>query len=233
MDALRTSTSQEQPLQASKWLKVPVLLDEQEMQQLFNDLGTIHLYLCGTVRSMDSGELRIDDFLKHYADYIENLKKGIAPLAASYQPWFCPAITREIDALYSIPVGNNQQLIRIAKPIVQMQALSIDYSPLDQTFRTMVYSTHSIPWGIQFSYPQLYKDGVTQQILSTRDFSDTPNSQLFHSIQRWMRQHTIPTPFYAEGKLQNVPVRLGKKCLSWIKNHPSLISKGISVRVSI
>jgi hypothetical protein len=57
-----------------------------------------------------------------------------------------------------------------------------------------------------------------------------PNTVLFHQIQRWMRGATIPTPFLVDGKGVNVPLRLGKRCLSWINTHAQLKAKGIRVK---
>lgn len=230
MSALRVGTSQEQPLQAAKWLKVPVLLDESEMQQLFNDLGDFELYLCGTVRPKGQEQLDRKDFLKHYAEYIHSLKRGVLPASANYQQWFCPVMTAEREALYALPINDTQQLVRVARPIVQLQAHAIDYSPVDKKFRSLVYGLESIPWGIQFSYPQIYQDRDSKEIESTRQGVETKNSLLFQAIQRWMRQHTVPTPFFVEEKWHNVPMRLGKNCFSWINQHPQLIVKGIKVK---
>lgn len=230
MQELRLSTSKEPPLQTSKWLKVPVLLDVQEMEELFKSLGAFYLFLCGAVLQKDQGELSQNDFLHQYGSYIDNLKQGILPSIESFKNWFSPAMTVTTEALYSIPVGDGQHLIRISKPVVQMQAHMMDYSPIDKKFRSMVFGSESIPWGIQFSFPQLFQDPVTKQVDATKNTSDFPNYQLFHAIQKWIRQNTLPTPFIAEEELQNVPIRIGKSCLSWINHHPQLVKKGIRVK---
>lgn len=230
MQELRVSTSSEPPLQTSKWLKVPVLLDAEEMEGLLNSLGTHYLFLCGAVRPKGKGFLSQSEFLQHYAGYIDNLKEGILPPIDSYKNWFSPAMTVTTEALYSIPIGEGQEIVRVAKPVVQMQAHMMDYSPIDKKFRSMIYGSESIPWGIQFSYPQLFQDPVTKQVESTKNTPDFPNYHLFHALQKWVRQNTIPAPFFVEGVLHNVPMRLGKKCLSWINRHPQLVKKGISVK---
>jgi hypothetical protein len=48
-------------------------------------------------------------------------------------------------------------------------------------------------------------------------------------MQQWVRSHTIATPFEVEGKKVNVPIRLGKECLSRINSHPQLQAKGLRV----
>ena len=169
-------------------------------------------------------------FLAHYKSYIEELKSGRSPDPMNYRPLFSPAMTTTTEALFTIPIGVNQQIVRICKPIIQLQAHQINYSSVDGKFHPMVFGPDSISWGVQFSYPQLYQDPVTKEVTSVKDGDAFPNTPLFHTLQKWMRQHTVPTPFLVDGKAINVPMRLGKECFSWIDSHPQLIKKGISVK---
>lgn len=230
MTPLRFSTPSEQPLQASKWLTVPAMLETSEFEHLLEALGDFALYLCGTVTLRDQGILPKKTFLEHYQAYIDLLKAGNIPEPASLQPWFSPAMTATTEALYAIPVASDKQLIRIATPVVQLQAHNIAYSPVDKKFRSMVFGTDNISWGIQFSYPQQYLDATTNDVIHMKNLPDYPNNQLFRELQKWMRQHTIPTPFLADNILQNVPMRIGKQCLPWINLHPQLINKEIKVK---
>ena len=84
--------------------------------------------------------------------------------------------------------------------------------------------------GIQFSYPHLYQDPLTRNVETIRNTPEYPNTELFHLLQKWMRQHTIPTPLIAEEKLINIPIRIGKLCLTWINKHAQLISKDIYIK---
>lgn len=229
MNTLRISTFEELPLQASKWLQIQVLIDFDEMTHLFDFLKPFSLFVCGAVTPYGQGEITQDDFLKHYNDYVNALKIGSLPAVESYQKWFTLAMTASPDALYTIPIDHNQ-LIRIAKPIIQMQAHTIDYSPFDKKFRSMVHGSNVITWGIQFSYPQLYQDPITKQVITIRNDPEFPNSELFNKLQKWIRQYTTPTPFIVENKMTNVPIRLGKNC-TWINRHPKLIEKGITVKL--
>lgn len=232
MTSLRISTPKEPPFQASKWLSIQALLDIEEMNDLLLALPSFYLFLCGTPRKLNQTVYPHEEFLERYSQYINSLKKGHLPEPPTYQPWFAPAMSTTPEALFTVPVGNDQQIIRISKPVVQLQSHTLDYSPIDKKFRPMVFGADSIPWGIQFSYPQLYQNPVTKQPEQVKSTPEFPNTALFHQLQRWMRQHTIPTPFIAEGILTNVPMRLGKKCLSWINAHPKLVSKNISVAIT-
>ena len=233
MILLRQSTTTERPLQASKWLDFPALVSPNELANLFKFLeesNPFFLYSCGVVCSKGKGALQKDELLSTYEAYIHQLMHGQTPDPAIYRKVFSPAMTLSTDALFTIPVIDDRQIIRVSKPVIQLQAHNIDYSPVDKKFHSMVFGLDSIAWGIQFSYPQLYLDNETGEVEIIKKSQAFPNSALFQLLQKWMRQHTIPTPFIAEGQLINVPMRLGKECLSWINRHPQLIQNKISVK---
>lgn len=234
MNDLRQSTSSEKPLQASKWLQSQALLSKNELTNLFKfletSLGTLYLYYCGAVCSKEKGATSKEEFLETYGAYIQSLMDGKEPDLSLYRSLLSPSLTITTDALYTIPVGEDRQIIRISRPVIQMQAHNIDYSTVDKKFHSMVFGSDSIAWGIQFSYPQLFQDNETRQVEQVKKGKAFPNTELFQLLQKWMRQNTIPTPFIADGKAVNVPMRLGKECLPWINLHSQLIKKSISVK---
>jgi hypothetical protein len=232
---VRQSTTLEQPLQASKWLKVQALISGNECAHLFQFLeetvGSFFLYSCGVVCNKEKGAIDKQEFLDFYGAYIHSLMSDKIPDLALYRGLFSPVMTMTTDALFSIPVGEDREIIRVSKPVIQLQAHHMDYSTVDKKFHSMVFGIDSIAWGIQFSYPQLYQDTVTKEVEIIKRTKTYPNTVLFQRLQKWMRQYTIPTPFIAEGDVINVPMRLGKECFVWINQHPQLVQKNISVRV--
>lgn len=230
MHAMRQGSPAEGPLQASKWLSSQVLIDGDEMASLFEAIGPVLLYNCGIVNKQGEALINKDIFLKHYRQYIDELKSGVSPHASSFRPLFSLAMTTTTDSLFSIPLADGKEIVRIAKPIIQMQIHYLSYSTVDKKFHPMVFGLDSIAWGIQFSYPQLYQDSHTKMVENVKDTPEFPNTKVFQLLQKWIRNETIPTPFLAEEIATNVPMRLGKKCTSWINTHPDLIKKGISVR---
>jgi hypothetical protein len=227
---LRVSTpEQDPPLQAAKWLQIQMLLDDSEMEALFNELGEFFLFQVGSLLPKGAGAVSKGDFLKHYSSYIATLKAGEVPAPASYRPYFSCVLTNATDALYAFFVDDTHQLIRVTKPIVQLQAHSMHFSHDDHKFRPMVFGPDSIVWGVQFSYPQIVQDPIANDIIRASECDDFSNTKLFRAIQQWQRKNTVPTPFVFEGEQQNVPMRLGKKCFSWINSHPQLKSLGITV----
>lgn len=216
--------------QASKWLKCPLLIDANEMEALFHALGPFYIFEINRILKADEGALNKEDFLKGYHSYVTALQQGQLPEESLFRSLFSCVFTNTPEALYAVNVSPGQHLVRISAPVVQLQYHTVDYSAADGKFHSLTYGTDSIIWGIQFSYPQLYKDNRTQEIKQVINNAEFSNSKLFQSIQQWVRHHTEPTPFLVEGKKINVPVRLGKNCFPWINRHPQLIKKGISVQ---
>lgn len=230
MTALRQSSlAAEGPLKVSKYLSIQLLVDTHEMQDLLSALPEFVVANGSSVSEPGQGCQAPEAFLEVYRGYISTLKAGEIPTAESYRSRFYDMWTVNTDLLYAIPVGEDKQVIKACKPVVQLQAHSIGYSPIDGKFRPMVLGADAIPWGIQISYPQVFQDPKTAEIHKVDASENFPNTQFFKEIQRWVRSHTIPTPFVVDGQRTNVPMRLGKDCLSWISGHPQLKAKGIGI----
>lgn len=221
--------SDETAFQASKWLKIPVLLDGEEMAELFRELGDFLIFMTSSVTKCGEGMPSHAEFLDRYHAYVEALKIGKNSPEAQFRPFFSSCFTVSSDHLCLAHAGENKQLIRIAKPVIQLQAHLMDYSPMDKKFRSMMFGS-SISWGIQFSYPQIFQNPQTKQVDQVLKHADYPNGSLFRVLQKWIREHTIAVPFLVKGEKINASIRLGKKCLPWINRHSQLISKGIQVK---
>jgi hypothetical protein len=226
-DGLRLASGKEPQMEASKWLTVSALLDLEEMQQLFSALSPFHIYTTGNIVDRGKSEISLKDFLNIYAEYISDLKRGNFTENPQRSLIFSSVFSVDPDALYAIPIGQERQLARLYKPAVQLQPHAFVYSPLDGKFYSMVLGQNTISWGIQFSFPQLYQDPGTKEIIQVKN--NFKNTDLFHRIQKWMRQNTIPTPFQVSERQINAPMRLGKQCLPWINQHPGFSRHGILV----
>ncbi len=217
------------PLQASKWLDIPMLLDTDEMKKLLDELGDIFIVLTNGVVKKGEGFLSKEEFLDCYDAYVSALKNGLMPSDPRIRPYFSVAITNYLDPLYVINIDEHRQIIKADKPVLQMQQHRFSYSPADGKFHSMVFGQDNILWGVQFSYPQLFQDD-NYQVKSVRETSEFPNTALFKKLQRWSRSHTIATPFLIDNQLINAPIRLGKSCLPWINLHPQLVKLQFGVR---
>lgn len=227
----RTTTDpHEAPMQASKWLKCPMLISADEMADLLQKLSPFYFFITGSLVKPNQAQIPLESFLNCYRDYVSALMHGELPNEAACRSFFSSVMTVTSDAVYALQVEGGNQLIRLNKPVIQLQNHRLNYSEADQTFRSMTFGSEGIFWGIQFSYPQLYQDSKTKEIMPVELSDLFPNTQLFRTLQRWSRDHTIPAPFLIGGKKINVPVRLGKECLSWINAHPQLVQKGFQIQ---
>lgn len=218
---------QDIPMQASKWLKLQVLVERRSLEDLFQHLGDFEIYLTGKLTEKGGGIIAKEEFLDVYEKYICDLKQGQAPDERVFAPYFSCVLSATPEAVYALYTSTDQQIIRVAKPVIQMQAHTLDYSPRDGKLRSMVFGVDSVQWGIQFSYPQLYLEN--NEVVQALHQTEYPNTSLFKRLQEWVRTHTLPTPFEIEGKKQNAPVRIGQECFGWINTHPQLQKKGLRV----
>ena len=215
-------------LQVSKWLKVQVLLDGNEMQQLIQTLREVFFVVVSEPIKADEAIILPDVFLEKYNEYIDLLKQGHVPNPDQFRRFFSSALSSNLDTFYAIDAAG-KFLIKPKKPIVQLQAHHFFYSDLDGKFHPMVVSADSISWGLQISYPQLFQDPITRQVNKVTDSPDFPNTGMFAKLLKWMRSSTLPTPFEVKGVRVNSPIRIGKQSLAWIKNHPQLKQKEIQI----
>lgn len=229
--SIKKAESLDRPLEAAKWLQFPMMLSVEELEDLSAKLGPFHIVK--TLAKADIGKaiIPLEDFLALYKEYADTLMKGELPDPKRYKGPFSSVITQDLDALYSMPMDDpNFEVIKVKKPIIQMQYHTMTWSKEEGKFRSQLFGKDQFPWGLLFSYPQIILDPDTKEIVKA-DAEGFVNSRLFKTIQSWQREMTIPTPFLVAGKRINAPQRIGKKCLQWIGNHPSLKALDISIGV--
>lgn len=223
---LRISNPAEEGIyQGSKWLKLQVLCDASELASLFQKLEPFAIYPLTGLLSLDRIPLSKEFFLSSYSSWMETLQKGSLPSDLELRQVLACAMSREEDAFWLQKIGD-RYLVKISKPVVQVQAHFFTYSPIDGAFRPMSMGAGSIFWGLQFSFPQVYQNPKTMELLEPEE---SPNQDLFRQIRLWGREETRSAPFVVEGKKNQTPIRLGKQCFSWINRHPQLIEKQISI----
>lgn len=212
------------PYEASKWLKTACLLEVDEMASLLDTFGDVLISEVSRVVDHPSGFISKGDFLVCYQKYIEGLKSQEPLPEGTFAPYFSSVITYSKDALYALEAAPGKYLIRVEKPCLQLSHHKFAIS--EGEIHSGVHGKDCISWGILFSFPQLYLDPKTKEIIKVQDPVQFPNVNLYKLLTRWIRENTLPTPFEYEGKKMNASIRLGKKCVPWINQHPQLrISK--------
>lgn len=220
-----------EPLHVSKWLTCSVLLETQELQRLIAELPLFWIFSVGKLLGPEQGEISSSEFLEAYDAYMQSIKRGSLLPETAFQASFSTVWTCSLEALYAVYIDEEHKLIKPCRPVIQLQHHKMSYSKDDKKFRSMVFGVESIYWGLQFSYPQLYQDPQSLKVETVRESEAFPNTYLFHALQRWMRRHTIPTPFLVGEQIVNTPMRIGRECLPWIHHHPQLVQKDLRVVV--
>lgn len=229
----RISTpAQEGILRVSKWLKFQVLLNEEEMHALFSHLGSFSIYLVSGWVRREQASLSKEAFLSLYSRYVSYLKRGEVPPVEEFKIPFSSILTRTADLLYAQDVGQERYLIKALRPVIQLQAHHFFLSEVDYKYHPMVQSHESISWGLQISYPQIFQDPKSADFSKVTVCEAFPNSEFFILLTKWLRQHTLPTPFVYRGVQTYVPIRIGKQCVSWINCHPQLLKRKLGVKLS-
>lgn len=222
MTLLKIETVSKPPMEASKWLTCQLLIDEEELRSLFLELPSFRIFRTNKLLPLEQIELSHESFLSQYQTYIQTLRNGILPEEELYRDLFSSIFTVTSDLLYALPIGQSGYLVRVIKPVVQLQHHRLHYSKEEGKLRSKNFGPENITWGIQYSYPQLFKDADTEEVFKVRTDPNFPNTALFLGIQRWARNHTLPTPMIIQDKKNPQSFRLGKNCFSWINHHPQL-----------
>ena len=209
-------------MQATKWLKLPLFLDASELQALFDYLGQIAIIPLSGVFPKGKEELSFSNYIALYSQYLERLHKGdySDPDKKLITAW-----TLDPQDVEERQVATGF-LVKPLRPVIQVQPYWLNYSETDGKFHEMAFSKESLAWGLLFSFPQLFQESKTLDIVKVKE-PEFPNAGLFKALQRFSREATLPTPFTTPAGQVNFPARIGKKMLPQAALMPQLQSKGL------
>lgn len=222
----------DKPLEASLWLSLQALLSFEEMQELCHHLKPFHIVASGAIVEEGQEAIEIPCWLAFYKEYIDALSSGVCLEESTLRAPFSRAWSCDLTPFFGVAVQQQPKvrtLVRAASPIVQLQHCRIRYSSGDGKMHAMVLGRNTISWGLQWAFPQLYRDFPSGQIKKPRQENNN-NSLFFSKLQRWLRTNSLPTTFWVSGKKIATSLRLGQQCLSWIDKHPQLAAQGITLR---
>ncbi|MCB1107056.1 MAG: hypothetical protein KDK76_03055 [Chlamydiia bacterium] len=216
-------------MHASKWLSHRALLDSGEMGALLSALPTFSIYNVSEIVDLQKARISIEDFLVSYVDYAATIKAGLVPDEKYLKPYFSAAISASSRPLYAMKVKEGKYIIKVKEPVIQLSFHHFTFSHEQKAFHSMVHSRESVTWGLQFSYPQLYSNSITNDVIEIYKDRENPNTKLFQILAKWMRANTTPAPFLLDGTPINATFRLGKLAKGWIHTHPQLAKIGLSL----
>lgn len=212
-------------MQVSKWLDVAALLDVAELQALRDALPPFSIFFNGVVVDAQKDRISWEAFLGVYSDYIQALKGGRLPSESACRPYFSSVWTVDDSAVLLSETPGGQVIPRPWQPVVQLQLHRFSISDIDGKIRSMVFGQDTVFWGIQWSFPQLFMDPETREIIKLTHNDLNGNFAFFRELQRWMRHNTEPSVFLVNGQSVAAPIRIGKSCKEWVVGHPQLKDK--------
>lgn len=188
-------------MNASRYVHIQLLVTADEMEDLFKDLTPFELYNVSQVTENPRVEKKA--FLKAYRTYFEAYQRGEVEID---RPLFSLALSRDESAIQFKEMVDGRLLARIIKPVIQMRAHS--YTVAGGKLHTMTFGKDAVSWGIQLSFPHLYEDIATKEVVDTLK-SGTPNIDLFKTLRQWVRNRTKPATLDIEGEAKKTPLRKG------------------------
>jgi hypothetical protein len=217
---------------ASKWIHFDFLVETAELAKLFLTLGE-PLFLFSTMGVQEKGKSRIlpDEFLAAWERYIECLRQGNKVDDPDFRYFFTAIMSYELNAMRSVEIPGEREVIIPYEPIMQMQMHRFTYSLDCKKIHSQAFGEGSISWGIRLSYPQLFQYPQTRQVEAAQNVAKFKNALLVSKVRSWLREVSVPTPLEISGQRQNVPIRLGKSCFPWINNHFDLVRKDLRVHM--
>src|SRR5579871_6892400 len=131
---------------ASKWLHIPMLLSAYELKELFGLWQEGFLFLMGCSLEKEKLQLSRSFFLESYSDLLEELQKGVVPSREKIKKILPALFTLSTDPIYLQSLPEEKYLVRLRKPAILLQPHFFRFSPLDNSFRSMVMGGDSIFW---------------------------------------------------------------------------------------
>ncbi len=211
-------------MQATKWLKLPLFLNVHELNDLLAFLGEVLLVPLSGVFKEGLEVLAPSQFTALYEEYFNRLMNGEAP---NPDRKLVTAWTYDVKDI-EVRAVETGVLVRPKAPVVQVQPYWLNYSERDGKFHEMALSTDSMGWGLLFSFPQLFQEPDTLEIVKVQG-ERFPNCELFKKLQSFSRSRTVPTPFITPDGPLNHPARVGKECLNEAKTMPQLARRNLKL----
>lgn len=214
-------------LEVSKSRKLPILVDAEEMAHLFDSLGPFFIFDGSRPVAEEEMLISKEAFLDAYGSYVEGIRQGALVDETPFRFLFSSFFSSSKELVYAQSLPNGKYLLKPRRPVIQLKRHHFIFS--NGEFHSGVMGSESVTWGLEFSYPTLFLDPKTRSISKVDKNPQFPNTELFAKLAKWVRNNTLPTPFLIDDKQVNQPIRLGKGCLDWINQHPSLKLRNLYV----
>ena len=177
------------PLEAAKWMRYPVKMSEEKLKNLLDhlDCHAINISKVLSEREFLNGR---ECFEEAYHRYLEG---DIDRASLSI------ALTKNAETIGVKKVGEGRYIARPLYPVVQIALFTYSISN-EGKILPHALGKNAIPFGIEFSYPSIYRDPKTEKI---------ENGMLFEAASLWKEC----TRFLREG-FELVKLKVGEEMVA-------------------
>lgn len=214
-------TKTRKPYKVSKFISLDLLLSQEEFSHLLQELGEVFFFPVGNILYQEPYLLSKEEVMKKYDSYI----KGLEGEGEIFFPALC--LTGDKDAVYLLEVGNGVT-IQYQSPVIQIVEHRFMITS-DFRLQSMCFGQDAIAFGLRFSFPSLFIDLETNEVVHLFTEKERTNTMLFCKIQKWMRDYTRPVKIEKEGHTMRGTFRLGITFKEKISLHAFLEKQGINL----
>jgi hypothetical protein len=196
-------SSKREEYRVSKWLSSTFLVTIDEFANFLNEMGEFYLFKTGEPLSSAAGYSKAD-FKSDYLEYLKGLETN------NYKKIPALLMTYDKGDVYAFEARAGQYLLYPKYPVIQVREHHYIVTS-DGRIQSGVFGKDATHWGLTFSYPQIFYDPREKKIVQVLKESNSPNTEGFKRIQKWVRDFTRPASFMINGKKVNATFRKGIK----------------------
>jgi hypothetical protein len=219
---IRESTIEKEGTNAvSMWLSYSFFLSYDEMRDFIDYLSPFYIIRTDIVLDeKDDGIVNSKEFLEVYKNYISDLSLHQGIDEKRVRKYFHAIWTVSLDIAYNIKLKCGRHILKIFRPALVLQHHKMSYNKESQKFFSMVFGKDLLSFGLNLSYPQLYQDPKDKTLHKVMLEDKFENTLLFNKAKEWIKKHTRPLTVVIDKKKCVQTIRIGKKSLEVLKNHP-------------
>jgi hypothetical protein len=191
----------------------------EEWAHFFHDFPQLHLFRVASVVAKGKEEMEISEFLSIMTKFITEIESRSDIDIDPYRIPFSCALSPTISDFSVMHLPGERVLVKPREPVIQLRPLSLSMSP-EGALQTKSWGKDNIFWGIQLSYPQIFQDPQTKEIVQA--LADHPNGKLFKEILKWFRLHTKPVSLAKRGKSLAFSLKVGAKSVYLLAKHEQI-----------
>ncbi len=215
----------ESGISGSLWLSKHLLLDEEEWRTFFStpDILNMEMFRASGLFNANMLQITPSEFTAHWKDYLHDLYTASRVDDARFRQHFSAYLSLTRDALRVKVHSTEKGMIIPVLPCVTMQLHRFSCSKESPgKVLSGVFGPHTISWGVTISYPQIAQNQGTKKIMKALSDESCHNRILWKSIQRFVREHTLPLPLILGEKKIWASIRIGRNMIRTIRDHQEL-----------